>query len=449
MKKLFIVFLSLFFITTLFSQDSSLIKAPAIGGSIFLKDFPNAAKIYNLNPKGWNGYLAPGLEGFYIKGLNNHFDIVGSLGFSWSKYKRSTGLFYYEDAPYKGQAKLLIDASALAHYKLITDAHTVVPYFAFGFDLSLYNGSYILPSVPLGGGLQFKLEKGAFLYFQTLLQYGVLKNAVSNSSQNSTKENLNYSIGFSIPLKRSAKAPEKVIVKKAIVIDTDGDGIPDNIDKCPTIPGFAKYGGCPIPDSDGDGVNDEQDSCPHVAGLSRYHGCPIPDTDGDGINDEQDSCPKVPGLAKYHGCPIPDSDGDGINDEEDKCPHEVGTIENHGCPEIQTKINELAKSIYFNPGSAVIATKAYPVINQVLDLMIKYTGFNLEIEGHTDNTGSPIANQKISQRRADAIKNYFINKGIPESRLYAIGYGLEKPIASNKTATGRALNRRVELHAKY
>ena len=449
MKKLFICFLSLCVITSSFAQDSSFKKAPAIGGSIFIKDFPTAAVLKNLNTTGWNGYLAPGIEGFYIQGLNSYLDLIGSLGFSWSKYKKSNSYFYYEDAPYKGQAKILMDVSALVHYKFITDKNNVVPYLAGGLALSLYNGSYVLPSVPLGGGLQFKLENGAFIYVQTLMQFGVLTNVTYNSAQNATKENLNYSVGFSMPLKKSVKAPAKVVVVKPVVIDTDGDGIPDNIDKCPTVVGFAKYTGCPIPDSDGDGINDEQDSCPHVAGLARYHGCPIPDTDGDGINDEQDSCPKVPGLAKYHGCPIPDSDGDGINDEEDKCPHEVGTVENHGCPEIQSKINELAKSIYFNPGSAVIANKAYPVLNQVLDLMIKYTGFNLEIEGHTDNLGSPIANQKISQRRADAIKNYFIAKGINESRLYAIGYGLEKPIASNKTASGRALNRRVELHAKY
>jgi len=452
MKNLFLSLLAFLLITTLSAQDSSYKKAPALGGSIFLKDFPSAAKIFSLNRIGWNGYLAPGINGFYIKGLDNHFDFVASLGFSWSKYKRSNGSFYnYEPMSiYEGDSRLLLDASALVNYKLITDKHKVVPYFSAGVDLSLYNGTYVFPSIPVGGGLQIKLEKGAFLYLQTILQLGILNNSFAYSAQNATKENFNYSVGFSLPLKKAAvKLPVKKVIPKPIVLDTDGDGIPDNIDQCPTVKGFAKYHGCPIPDSDGDGINDEQDSCPHVPGLARYHGCPIPDSDGDGINDEQDSCPHVSGFARYHGCPIPDSDGDGINDEEDKCPHEKGTIENHGCPEIQSKINELAKSIYFIPGSAVIAAKAYPVLNQVLELMTKYTGFKLEIEGHTDNTGSPTANLKISQKRADAIKNFFINKGIGGDRLYSIGYGLEKPIASNKTPSGRALNRRVELHAKY
>ena len=452
--KIFFAFSLLFvFSINVFSQDVSLKKAPAIGGSIFIKDFPTAAKIFRLEQSGWNGYLAPGINGFYIKGLDNHFDFVTTLGLSWSKYKRSNGFFYnYDTWGYVGVPKLLIDASAMVNYKLTTDKNKVVPYFTGGFDLSLFNGRYLFPSVPVGGGLQIKLEKGAFIYLQTTLQLGILNNTSMNSSENATKENLNYSVGFSMPLKQPVKLPVKKILPKPVVpvvVDTDGDGIPDNLDLCPTVKGYAKYKGCPIPDSDNDGVNDEQDSCPKVPGLARYHGCPIPDTDGDGINDELDSCPKVPGLAKYHGCPIPDSDKDGINDEEDKCPNEAGTVENHGCPEIQTKINELAKSIYFNPGSATVAPKAIPVLNQVFDLMTKYPGFKLEIEGHTDNVGTPVGNQKISQKRADAIKNFFITKGIVEGRLYSIGYGLEKPIASNKTPSGRALNRRVELHAKY
>ncbi len=453
MKKFYVFLFMIAFVSNVFSQEVSVKKAPAFGGSIGLKDFPTAAKMFSLNSVGWSGYLAPSINGFYIKGLDNHFDFLASLGLSWSKYKDYSGHFYYEDGyrTTKGIPKLLIDAGGAVNYKFTTDVNNVVPYLSGGLTLSLYNGSYVFPSIPVGGGLQVKLDNGAFIYIQTLLQLGVLSNTISNSNQNATKENLNYSIGFSMPLKKTVKAlpVKKEVVVPVVVVDTDSDGIPDNLDKCPTVAGYAKYKGCPVPDTDSDGINDEQDSCIKVPGLAKYHGCPIPDTDKDGVNDEQDSCIKVPGLAKYHGCPIPDSDGDGINDEEDKCPRELGTAENHGCPEIQTKINELAKSIYFNPGSAVIAAKAYPVLEQVIGLMTKYPGFKLEIEGHTDNLGAPVGNQKISQKRADAIKSYFVGKGIAEDRLYSIGYGLEKPIASNKTASGRALNRRVELHAKY
>ncbi|MEI9933404.1 MAG: thrombospondin type 3 repeat-containing protein [Ferruginibacter sp.] len=94
-------------------------------------------------------------------------------------------------------------------------------------------------------------------------------------------------------------------VKPVAPIDTDSDGVVDSIDKCPTIPGLAKYHGCPIPDSDSDGINDEEDSCPYVRGLVKYHGCPIPDSDSDGVNDEEDSCPHYSGYSKISWLPNP------------------------------------------------------------------------------------------------------------------------------------------------
>ena len=85
-------------------------------------------------------------------------------------------------------------------------------------------------------------------------------------------------------------------------------------------------------------------------GLEKYQGCPIPDTDGDGINDEVDKCPSVAGLAKYQGCPIPDTDNDGINEEEDKCPTIAGVVENGGCPLM--KFN--ASNVQFASGTSTL-----------------------------------------------------------------------------------------------
>ena len=186
-----------------------------------------------------------------------------------------------------------------------------------------------------------------------------------------------------------------------------------------------------------------------MPGVARYHGCPVPDTDGDGINDEEDSCITVPGIAKYHGCPIPDTDGDGINDEEDKCPTVPGTKENSGCPEIQKKINELAKSVYFNTGTATISSKALQPLDEVIVILKANPTAKLSIEGHTDNTGSEEINKKLSQKRADAIASYLTKKGIDAARLTAKGYGSAKPVADNNTAAGKAQNRRVELKATY
>lgn len=267
--------------------------------------------------------------------------------------------------------------------------------------------------------------------------------------------------------------------KEILVKDKDGDGIPDNLDKCPEQPGSEltggcpdkdgdgiadieddcpdvagtlKYKGCPIPDTDGDGINDEEDQCPEIPGIAKYNGCPIPDRDGDGINDEEDKCPDTPGKKAYHGCPVPDSDGDGINDEEDKCPNEPGVASNYGCPliskEVTEKVNLASRNIFFKINSAELTTSSYEGLNEVISILEKDKNLQLDIQGHTDNSGRSAYNKQLSQYRADAVKAYLIQKGIEASRLTATGYGDEKPIVENNTEENRAKNRRVELHLR-
>ena len=207
----------------------------------------------------------------------------------------------------------------------------------------------------------------------------------------------------------------------------------------------------PPADTDKDGIIDPEDKCPTLPGLAKYQGCPIPDTDKDGINDEQDKCPTVPGLAKYQGCPIPDTDKDGVNDEEDKCPTVAGVASNGGCPDLAADLKVAAKSIYFVTGTDKFA---YPKLapqklQYALDMLNKYPTLKVDIEGHTDNTGSAKVNKALSQKRANAIMKYFTSKGIAADRMTSIGYGSEKPVADNKTAKGRQDNRRVEMLPRW
>ena len=228
--------------------------------------------------------------------------------------------------------------------------------------------------------------------------------------------------------------------------DTDGDGIPDKDDACPDVAGLKEFNGCP--DTDGDGIADKDDACPEVAGLKEFNGCP--DTDGDGVPDKDDKCPDVAGPAENGGCPWPDTDGDGVLDKDDQCPNEAGPASNNGCPEPndddQKRLNQYAKTILFDTGKATIKFQSAEVLNQIINVLKKFPKSRFRIEGYTDSVGKKQKNITLSQNRADAVKIYLIQGGIDQSRLESIGYGPEKPIASNKTRKGRELNRRVEIN---
>jgi OmpA-OmpF porin, OOP family len=232
--------------------------------------------------------------------------------------------------------------------------------------------------------------------------------------------------------------------------DKDADGVADKDDQCPDIPGIVTNKGCPILDTDKDGINDDKDKCPTVSGVARYEGCPVPDSDKDGVNDEEDKCPQVAGLGRYAGCPIPDTDGDKVNDEEDKCPQEKGVIEKQGCPEevkkeIVEKVNMAAKHIQFELGKAILLPASYEVLDEVAKLLTTQPQLNLLIEGHTSTEGPYEVNMKLSQARADKVKIYLLSKGVPDSRVTALGLGPTRPLNKDKTPAEKVQNRRVEL----
>ena len=214
-----------------------------------------------------------------------------------------------------------------------------------------------------------------------------------------------------------------------------------------------------IIDSDGDGVMDQLDMEPNTPkGVMVYGNGRAVDTDKDGIPDYKDQCPLRYGPVETNGCPIgKDSDGDGIMDENDLCPTEFGTLENKGCPDnvkenietpdnINQSIALLATSIYFDTNSDKIQVISYATLDKIAALMKKIPESKFLIEGHTDNTNSDKYNLYLSQRRSASVKKYLINTGISNTRLEAKGYGESRPKYSNDTHGGRQLNRRVEIN---
>ena len=241
-------------------------------------------------------------------------------------------------------------------------------------------------------------------------------------------------------------------------LDADGDGVYDDQDTCANTPSGVKVDtkGCPV-DSDDDGVADYMDQCPSTPAYVQVDraGCPV-DTDQDGVADYMDKCPNTRQDAKVdtQGCPL-DSDGDGVVDYLDNCPDtpKDTEVDYSGCPmpkatksaKVTSAGTWLYEDIQYKTGSAKIDPASYAVLDEIADLLTKNRDFKVEIQGHTDNTGSQAMNMKLSKDRANSVAAYLVNKGVTADQLTTEGYGPSRPIASNDTAAGRAKNRRVEL----
>ncbi|MCF8449527.1 MAG: OmpA family protein [Taibaiella sp.] len=236
--------------------------------------------------------------------------------------------------------------------------------------------------------------------------------------------------------------------------DRDKDGVPNRFDKCPWTPGIVEFDGCP--DTDGDGIPDAQDSCIDVPGLKHFNGCP--DSDGDGIPNYDDACPYQSGPAKFMGCP--DTDNDGIPDSEDKCPNEAGPESNDGCPippppppplppPAPIREHDMSEPILFEVGKAKISDVSLPILAEAIMELNTHENAFIMIDGHTDITGGNVINDALSYRRANAVRKYLIDMGANPKHMIAVGHGSREPVADNKTAEGRAKNRRVIMTLKH
>ena len=208
--------------------------------------------------------------------------------------------------------------------------------------------------------------------------------------------------------------------------DSDGDGISDAVDACPTqledLDGYVDTDGCPDLDNDEDGVRDYLDGCPDVAGVASEAGCPARDRDGDTVADYLDNCPDTPGYEVFHGC-----------SEE---PLALLTPEHIA----------LTEAVAFDADRVRLRRHARRMFAEVAAILHAHPSLRLiQIEGYTDDRGDLEANLRISQHRAEIVRAFLIARGVAEHRLRAVGYGSARPIGDNRSERGRELNRRVEL----
>jgi outer membrane protein OmpA-like peptidoglycan-associated protein len=169
--------------------------------------------------------------------------------------------------------------------------------------------------------------------------------------------------------------------------------------------------------------------------------------------DKDDKCPNEKGLVANFGCPENDADKDGVVDKEDECPTVPGPVSNKGCPEVtQEVLKELkvqARAVFFVTGKAILKTadkgETDGRLDAIKDIIKNYPNAKFSIEGHTDSVGNDKANQKLSEARAKVVMDALVAKGVNPENLTFVGYGETKPVADNKTAEGRAQNRRTEV----
>jgi OmpA-OmpF porin, OOP family len=249
-----------------------------------------------------------------------------------------------------------------------------------------------------------------------------------------------FNVGLLIPLGKLAGEPAaEVEVVPAASGDADNDGIPDDADQCPDTPAGATVNetGCEN-DADGDGVVDRLDTCPDTAAGTSVDekGCAAAaDKDGDGVPDALDQCPDTAAGTTVNetGCEAK---------SECRAPAAGEPIDLEGCASGEAVV---LKGVNFEVNSSRLTANAKVILNQVADSLAAQPGMKVEIGGHTDAQGSDSFNLKLSERRAQAVKDYLIARGIAPERLLAKGYGESQAVDSNETPEGREINRRVEM----
>ncbi len=377
--------------------------------------------------------VTPWVGGYNLDGdldYDNGWTAGLSLGYNFTEKWGAELSFNYADCDYDGplslqpidfnndQGKVLMYRLDLLYHLTGILPDMVVPYLAAGAGMETFDSEqsgvdsdddFILN---YGGGLKFFVTRNVALRADV--------RHVMDFDGGDTYNNLLYALGLNFEIGGKAVEPEV-----ETPLDSDGDGVTDDMDRCPDTPAgtVVDEWGCPKKSAPGD-------------------------ADGDGVTDDLDKCPNTPAgcAVDKDGCPV-DTDGDGVADCFDKCPNTPKgvVVDKNGCPPAAEQGAIIFRNIQFDLGKATLKEESYPILDEVTDYMKTNAGVKMEVQGHTCNLGSKAVNDRLSDQRANAVRSYLVEQGVAGDRLTAKGYGFSQPVAPNDSEANRAKNRRVEF----
>jgi OmpA-OmpF porin, OOP family len=336
--------------------------------------------------------------------------------------------------------KALYGIDALLNFRLFGDKNWFVsPYAALGVSNQWIDGTHDL-GIPFGLGLNFKVADGVNLNLQSLRRPSTTDNR--NSWIHGVGLTFDFGGGVAMEEKPfEAPAPPKVPAvddskAKAAAAAAEAAAAAAKAEADAAAAKADADAAAARAKADADAAaaraKADADAAASAAARAKAEAAAAAaanrDSDGDGVIDSRDKCPTVAGIASNDGCP-----------EEKKTPAQV-------TEEIKKEIAYATELVQFQTGSAVLVGGSNAVLDKVAAIMVKNPGLKLSIGGHTDSQGNETTNRSLSAARAKSCHSYLVAKGVAGTRMTHAGYGSSQPRADNKTADGRAANRRVEFN---
>jgi len=392
-------------------------------------------------------FIAPSVNALWLDDSRVADDDAGvtlAFGYTMSEKFDVQFSFYGSEHNGTGNTTMELQGYGLSLNRVYYREGRVNPFLTLGLakTKSIYKPGMAdeVMSALYGGGLLITIgaDRDDGSVMQLRADLGARRGLTTDTTE---KHPVDYVAGIGLQYSWGGSASRRVI-------DTDGDGVADDLDKCPGTPAGTAVdsSGCPLPqDDDGDGVTNDIDKCPGTPAGARVDasGCEL-DSDGDGVGDSRDQCPNTPAGAKVdeRGCEL-DSDGDGVVDGQDKCPDtpKGDRVDAVGC---SFKEEIKLPGVVFETGKAELKPESLSVLDGAIATLKRYPELNVEVAGHTDSRGSDALNLDLSARRAETVLKYLKDGGVSNA-MTSRGYGERQPVASNANDDGRQQNRRVVL----